>query len=119
MKHGAKLVVMDTVLPEPNTVGQSQERLQRYVVLGIDVKQKQANLEQHPRSSDNGFFHEGERKGNWWLEKDFQRLKIRRVVTPPESATSLVKLAINGNDYAVKARIMIFRSSIASSSKQR
>ena len=64
MKHGAKLVVMDTVLPEPNTVGQSQERLQRYVVLGVDVKQRQANLEQHPRSSDNGFFHEGERKGN-------------------------------------------------------
>jgi len=38
MKHGARLVVMDTVLPEPNTVGQSEERLQRYVVLGIDVK---------------------------------------------------------------------------------
>jgi hypothetical protein len=44
MKHGAKLVVMDTVLPEPNTVEQSQEIVQRYV-LGVDVKQKQANLE--------------------------------------------------------------------------
>ena len=37
MKHGARLVVMDTVLLEPNTVGQSEERLQRYAVLGVDV----------------------------------------------------------------------------------
>ena len=38
MKHGARLVVMDTVLPEPKTVGQSEERLQQYAVLGVDVK---------------------------------------------------------------------------------
>lgn len=35
MKHGAKLVMMDTVLPEPNTVGQSQERLQCILDLQI------------------------------------------------------------------------------------
>lgn len=38
MEHGAGRVVMDTVLPEPNTMGQSEEGLQRYAVLGIDVK---------------------------------------------------------------------------------
>jgi hypothetical protein len=42
------------------------------------------------------------------FKKAYQRLKIRRVVTPPESATSLIKLVISGNDYAVKAHINDF-----------
>ena len=37
MKHGASLVVIDAVLPEPNIVGQSEERLERHAVLGVNV----------------------------------------------------------------------------------
>jgi len=32
------------------------------------------------------------------FKKADQRLGVRRVVVPPESATSLIKLAISGND---------------------
>ena len=49
----------------------------------------------------NFFMRAKEREiGDWRriFKRADQRLKIWRVVTPPENATSLVKLVISGND---------------------
>ena len=49
----------------------------------------------------NFFVRVKEREIDDWrriFKKADRRLKIRRVVTPPENATSLVKLMISGND---------------------
>ena len=78
LDHGARIVVMDGIIPEPNTIPKSEERIIRV----MDVQMMTAfNFRERERADWEALFTSAD-----------PRLKLRNVVKPEGSVNSVMEV---------------------------
>jgi len=100
MKENTRIVIVDAVLPDANTIPMVYEKLQRYVSSSYLLGEWAADLTQNRTMDLSMMTLVGgkERSGQEWellMQKADPRLKIVKVSLPPGSQFGLIEVALD------------------------